>query len=82
MNYLGLIFLLFLVLVFRIIFVFRPLRDAEKGWATVLFYYLVAASSENIVTSFPNNQLMAIALGSMFMLRKKYAETHHGALRV
>jgi len=76
MNYLGLFFLLFLVLVFYTAFVFRPLKDADRVWVTVLFYYLIAAFSVNIVNSFPNNQLMAVAFGAVFMLRKKYSEAH------
>lgn len=70
-NSLGVIGALLLFVLSLIFFRRRGIHSASDGWRLVFFYYVFAGFFENILNSFPNNQLLFISLGVFFTMRKE-----------
>lgn len=71
-NSFGLLLCLSLMTVFLLLFQFnRPKsKDNAVVWMYILFYYIISGSAEANIYSFPNNQLLFISLGSIFINRR------------
>lgn len=72
-NYFG--FCAFLVLLCLAILFFKVhgSPDYLRGWKFVFMFYLVAALFENVLNSFPNNQLLFLAAGAFFIPREEFS---------
>lgn len=73
-NTFGIILLLFWLLVFSFLFRLRLASygagSASRVLKFLVLYYLIAFLFENMLASFPNNQLFFFALGSVLIPRK------------
>lgn len=73
MNSLGLIFTILIFLpafIFKINFNYFNFSPARKVLAFLVAYYLIAFFFENMLVSFPNNQLFFFALGALLKPRR------------
>lgn len=69
-NSLGLIGVLFFLLFALVFFSWRKKCQRQESWIAVLWFYIIAAFFENILNSFPNNQMLFIAVGVYFTARR------------
>lgn len=70
LNSLGLIGVALVMLCAVLLFAQRSEPTINSGWRLVFWFYLVAAIFENILNSFPNNQMLFISAGAYFVVRK------------
>ena len=72
-NYFGLLPLSVLLVLF--VFFFKPNVNSRDvlGWKLVFVFYLIAALFENVLNSFPNNQLAFMSAGAFFIPRKEFS---------